>query len=152
MRLTQADVDRYEAKLAARKLAASSAPLATSKPRMICLKIVGQIKGGKNNIGITRDGKRYPKADWANWRDEAVEGIRRQWAEIGAATIDQPVNIRLEYTAADHRRRDMPAILDSIFHVLEKSGVVADDTLLWVSESTRNYDREHPRAIIYLNY
>ena len=150
MRMTQADVDRHEANLAARKKEAVLAAPAMNTHRVICLRIAGQIMGGKNNIGITRTGKRYPKAAWAAWRDEKVADIRRQWAETGAETFTQPVNMRLEYTAADHRRRDMPAILDSIFHVLEKAGVVADDTLLWVSASTRSYDAEHAGATIFL--
>lgn len=122
-----------------------------SNPRPICLRITGQIMGGKNNIGITRTGKRYPKAKWAAWRDSTVADIRRQKAEIGFETITTPVNMRLEYTAAGHRRRDMPAIVDSIFHVLEKAGVVADDVLLWITESTRSYDSQHPRSVIFLN-
>jgi Holliday junction resolvase RusA-like endonuclease len=121
-----------------------------SKPRPICLLIYGQIMGGKNNVCITRTGKRYPNAQWADWRDAAVACIRLQKADIGLETITTPVNMRLEYVSEDHRRRDMPAIVDSIFHVLEKAGVVADDTLLWITESTRSYDKQHPRAAIFL--
>jgi Holliday junction resolvase RusA-like endonuclease len=67
---------------------------------------------------------------------------------VGMVAICRPVNVHLEYVAGDRRRRDMPAVVDSLFHILEKAGVVEDDTLLWVSKSSRSYDKENPRATI----
>jgi len=58
--------------------------------------------------------------------------------------------MHLSYLAGDKRRRDNPAIVDAIFHVLEKAGVVADDTLIWPVASSRGYDKENPRAEITL--
>lgn len=107
--------------------------------------IFGQVRGGKNNITVTRSGKRYPNKSWAKWRDIAVSQVRQQWH---SPMFTGPVNVRLEYFAGDKRKRDMPAIIDAIFHVLEKSGVVEDDCLLWVAESSRGYDKKNPRAII----
>jgi len=109
--------------------------------------ILGQIAGGKNNIVITRTGHRFPKPAWAKWRDNAVESVKSQLLQPWTP-ISEPANIRLEYWAGDKRRRDMPAIIDSIFHVLEKSGVVTDDWHLWVAGSHRGYDKENPRAVI----
>lgn len=40
------------------------------------------------------------------------------------------------------------SIIDAAWHVLEKAGVVADDTLLWVAASTRSYDNAAPRIEI----
>lgn len=108
--------------------------------------ITGQVRGGKNNIIITRTGRRFPNAQWAKWRDAAVMQVAMQ--RQGLAQFTEPVNVRLDYYAEDRRRRDMPAIVDAIFHVLEKAGVVADDTLLWIAESSRNYDKANPRAEI----
>lgn len=113
------------------------------------LVITGQIRGGKNNMIVTRTGMHFPKPEWAKWRDEAVVEIKRQLPPC-FKPLDVPINMRLKYIAGDKRRRDMPAILDSIFHVLEKSGVVVDDTQIWCNESTRSYDKEHPMAIMYL--
>ena len=107
----------------------------------------GQIRGGKNNMVVTRTGHRFPKPEWAAWRDAQVLAIKRQLPQ-GFKIITEPTNIRLTYFAGDKRRRDMPAIIDAIFHVLEKAGVVEDDTLLWVSESSRHYDKTNPVAII----
>ena len=111
------------------------------------LVICGQVKGGKNNICITRTGHRFPNAAWGKWRDEAMMGVKEQ-LKPGFKTIAEPVNVRLTYIAGDKRRRDMPAIIDSIWHVLEKVGVVSDDTLLWVAESSRSYNKDSPRAEI----
>jgi len=109
----------------------------------------GSIKGGKNSMQIAKNGHHYALKSWAQWRNRMVMLIRAQlppdWQPI---TI--PVTMRLDYYAADHRRHDQPAILDSIFHVLEKAGVVADDTLIWVDSGSRQYDKAEPRAIVVL--
>jgi len=112
--------------------------------------ISGQIRGGKNNMIVTRNGRHIPKKEWAKWRDDAVTQVVNQMplAPFFYEPIRIPTNIRVDYFAGDKRRRDMPAILDSVFHVLEKAGVVADDTLLWVSESSRSYDKANPRLTI----
>ena len=111
------------------------------------LVICGQIRGGKNGVKTTRTGDRYPDKKWAAWRDAAVSGIRQQLPK-GFTAFAQPVNVRLEYVAGDKRRRDNPAIVDSIWHCLEKAGVVTDDTLLWPTKSSRSYDKDNPRAVI----
>jgi Holliday junction resolvase RusA-like endonuclease len=112
--------------------------------------ITGQIRGGKNNMIVTRTGRHFPKPEWAKWRDAAVMQVKTQLT-LGFKTFTEPVNMQLDYFHGDKRRRDMPAILDSIFHVLEKAGVVADDTLIWVGQSSRKYDKQNPRAILTFN-
>ena len=115
---------------------------------MILIYIFGQIRGGKNNMIVTRNGLHFPKPEWAKWRDEAVTQVRKQLPAFKQFT--EPVNMRLDYFAGDRRRRDMPAILDSIFHVLEKAGVVSDDSLIWVTESSRGYDKKNPRCAMQI--
>lgn len=115
----------------------------------LSITISGQVRGGKNNIGITRTGRRYPKPDWAKWRDEKIAEVVRQLPKHWTP-IDFKVNVRIDYFAEDNRRRDQPAIYDSIFHVLEKSGVVKDDTLIWVTSSQRIISPLEPKAVIWL--
>ena len=110
-------------------------------------KITGQIRGGKNNMIVTRTGLHFPRPEWAKWRDAAVREMKPQLTPP-FVMLTEPTSIRLDYYAADKRRRDMPAIVDAIFHVLEKAGFVKDDTLLWITESSRSYDKENPRAEI----
>lgn len=114
---------------------------------MMTIQISGQIMGGKNNICITRTGHRFPKPAWAKWRDKAVAEVRAQLPP-NWKPIDAPTNVRLDYVCGDKRRRDFPAICDSVWHVLEKSGFVADDTHLWPVASTRRHDKQCPRMYI----
>lgn len=113
----------------------------------LSITITGQVRGGKNNMIVTHTGLHFPKKSWAKWRDAAVAEVRAQlpksWKPITA-----PVNVRLEYVSGDKRRRDMPAIVDAAWHVFEKAGVVTDDTLLWATKSTRDYDKKNPRITI----
>jgi hypothetical protein len=115
--------------------------------KQLRLVITGQTRGGKNSMGVTRTGRHYPKKDWAAWRDAAVMQIQAQLPP-GFQTITEPVNARLEYVASNHRRHDQPAILDAIFHVLERAEIVRDDCLIWVTNSTRSYDKANPRAVL----
>lgn len=112
---------------------------------IIELTINGKILGGKNNMIVTRTGAHIPKRSWKKWRDQAVQQIRAQ-LPIGWTPINTPVSMTLIYVAGDRRRRDMPAIADSIFHCMEKAGVVTDDTLIWITSSIRSYDKDHPGA------
>lgn len=134
-----------EARLAKGRQKGSGTSPEARQPLQIIIR--GQIMGGKNNIVITRTGHRFPKASWAKWRDDAVSQVRQQLPS-NFETITEPVYVNLVYVAGDKRRRDMPAIIDSIWHVLEKSGIVADDTLLWVKHSLRIYSKEEPQAQI----
>jgi Holliday junction resolvase RusA-like endonuclease len=122
-----------------------------SKGDSIDIVVTGQIRGGKNNMIVLRSGIHIPKKEWAKWRDQKVAEVKAQLPK-GWKPIDKPTNFSLKYVAGDKRRRDLPAIIDSLYHVLEKAGVVADDTFLWMTLSSRDYDKEKPRAelTIYL--
>ena len=115
----------------------------------LSLTIEGQIMGGKNNMIVTRSGMHFPKKSWATWRDQAVKQVKAQLPR-GFAPFDCRMDVRLDYVASDKRRRDMPAIIDAIWHVLEKAGVVTDDTLLWVNGSTRGYEKNEGKAELLL--
>jgi len=119
----------------------------TKIPSRMSVTILGQIRGGKNNMIVTKKGKHIPKREWASWRDDAVAQVLSQLPKEWEPII-HPVNVRIEYVAGDRRRRDFPAICDAIWHVLEKAGFCEDDTHLWPAESTRVYDKDKPRATI----
>lgn len=121
--------------------------LAGVVPKYPSITITGQIRGGKNSVQTTKTGRRYPNKVWAKWRDAAVSEVAAQIPK-GWKAISESSNIRMEYHAGDKRRRDMPAIIDAAFHVLEKAGFTEDDTYLWVAESSRSYDKQNPRLII----
>lgn len=115
--------------------------------KLMSIVIKGQIRGGKNNMIVTKKGKHIPKKPWADWRDQAVRQVMNQLPS-NWEPISTPTNVRIDYIAGDRKRRDFPAICDSIWHVLEKAGFVVDDTLLWPAQSSRGYDKESPFARI----
>jgi len=119
------------------------------KTNHLKLEISGQIIGGKNNYIVTRKGKHVPQKRWALWRDRKVQDVRWQlppkWTPISTRC-----DVHLFYWAGDRRKRDQPAIIDSLWHVLGKAGVVEDDNLLWVVESLRSEDLENPRVELHL--
>lgn len=125
------------------------APRKATSEGYFLITISGQVMGGKNNMVVTRSGLHFPKKSWAKWRDEKVTEVQAQLPR-GWEPISEPTEIHLEYIAGDRRRRDQPAIIDAIFHVLEKAGVVRDDTLLWISKSSRAYDKASPKALIHI--
>ena len=130
--------------LASAPPAAPVAQRSADVPKLV-LRLTGQVRGGKNNMGRTKTGKSYPKKLFADWRAEAIRQIRAQF--IGEP-IAVPCNVRLDYVAEDRRRRDFPAICDALWHALERAGVVADDTLLWPAQSSRSYDKAAPGCTI----
>lgn len=105
----------------------------------------GKIMGGKNSVLITRTGHRYPNKTWAEWRDRAVSFFRNPLIKC----IEGPAKITVQYWNGDKRRRDIPAMVDSIYHCLEKSDIVKDDSLFkelhWLP---MGYDKKDPRVII----
>ncbi len=106
----------------------------------------GQVRGGKNAMGITKSGRHYAKSPFKKWRKEMMAQINAQ--DAGGWLIHEPTNIRIDYVAGDKKRRDQTGIFDALFHLLEYAQVVTDDSLLWVTESTRSYDKANPSVVI----
>src|SRR3990167_8636691 len=113
-------------------------------------KIHGTIKGGKNHIGITRAGRRYPLKAWAQWRDNVVGGIR-ELLEPSWIPFKGQVTMKVQYIPYDLKRRDLPAMQDSIFHCLERAGVVLDDAqIIGIQWETMPKDKENAGASVFL--
>lgn len=95
------------------------------------LQLAGQCPSGKNAITITRMGHRFPNQRFVDWRFDAMKQLFAQLKEIKAELpFSFPVEVEVEYTAKDRIRRDVPGIVDALWHLLEKVGVVTDDTFL----------------------
>lgn len=96
--------------------------------------IEGQLKSGKNNMLTTRAGKHYPNPKWAVWRDEVMNQL---WEQNSRPTITKPCSIVVHYTAGDNRRRDVPGMMDALWHCLERAKIVSDDKFFanvkWIS-------------------
>lgn len=90
--------------------------------------ISGQCPSGKNAIIVTRTGHRFPNQRFVDWRNHALTEIFQQ-IKI-KEVIDYPISVDIKYMAGDRIRRDMPGIIDALWHVIEKAGIVSDDTYL----------------------
>lgn len=111
---------------------------------MIKFTITGQVRSGKNNMLITRSGRHYPNPSWALWRDQVVRQLRDQWGDI---TVAYPCEMVGLYWAGDLRRRDVPGMIDAIFHCLEKGNFVKDDGLIrTVNWFYCGHDKNNPRV------
>jgi len=109
--------------------------------------IKGQVRGGKNNIIVCRNGMRVPSAKFKAWVGSATGQILSQVTERFG---DTELKVCIRYFAGDKRRRDIPAIVDALFHVLEKVNITNDDFLIKDLCFYQAYDRENPRAEIEL--
>ena len=110
------------------------------------LVIKGQIFGGKNNMKISRYGHHYPNKKWAAWRDMVVSSLRSQ-KKADFKRFTGILAIELDYWKGDLRRRDVPAILDSIWHCLERAEIVEDDEQLAnIVFTDKGLDRVNPRV------
>jgi Holliday junction resolvase RusA-like endonuclease len=151
MRITPQELAEMQVRLArakGKKRHVPPAPAAATgqpeaKAHVLRLLIPGQVRGGKNNMVVTRSGHHFPRPEWAKWRDATVAVVKAQ-LPAGWQPLDVPCSVKLAYIAGDKRRRDQPAIIDALWHVLEKAGVVTDDCHLWVTESSRSYDKARP--------
>lgn len=95
------------------------------------LHLKGQCTSGKNAVIVTRTGHRFPSKRFIDWRRDAMEQIKPQLDALDIdMPLDHPVSVDIEYTAKDRIKRDVPGIIDALWHLLEKGGVVKDDTFL----------------------
>ena len=125
--------------------AAPVALRAADGPRLV-LRLTGQVRGGKNAMGVTKSGRHYAKAPFKKWRAEMMAQINAQGC--GGILIHTPTNVRIDYVAGDRKRRDQTGIFDALFHLLEYAQIVTDDSLLWVTQSSRSYDKAAPGVTI----
>lgn len=109
-----------------------------------------KIKGiGKNNIGITRKGIRYPKKSFKEFREYMIKEIMsiltNRYREF--ETIKCPVSVTIYLFQNDKRNRDVSAILDAVCHILEKVGIIEDDGLIYKSVCEKCYSDKDKGAI-----
>ncbi len=77
-----------------------------------------------------------------------VVRVRSQTAIRG---LSDPLKVVIAYIPEDARRRDCPAIIDSIWHVLEHAGIIKDDCLLEDVDFKRYpKDKERAGATVWL--
>jgi Holliday junction resolvase RusA-like endonuclease len=112
--------------------------------------ITGQVRGGKNAIRTTRQGHRYPSKVFEKWSTQAVAEVREQDQFHNTLTI--PLGVSFDYTPGDARIRDIPAIIDAVFHVLERAEIVASDNQFRRIGHYYQHpvNRQHPLIVVEL--
>ena len=111
------------------------------------IRLIGQVKSGKNHLMITASGHRYPLKAWADWRDYAVMAAKHQ---AQGRRFEVPVVATFYLWCQDKRRRDIPGLEDAIYHVLERSGILKDDSLVVEQHTFKVYAPDKPGASIEL--
>ena len=109
------------------------------------------IRGGKNHVGITRWGRRYPLKSWVVWRDRVVSDLKEILKPSPERMITKPCRMTVAYVPGDLKRRDLSAMLDSLFHCFEKAGLIEDDALVTdLSWTVHSLDRNNPKVEVRL--
>lgn len=123
-----------------------------TRGQMICFELKSQIRGGKNNIKITRTGHRYPSATFARWKSDAVRQLWAQKPDVGTTFPDGPVAFSGHYWPQDRRVRDLPAVLDAVWSALAEAKVVANDSQLKICLGWTEHlpDKKNPRLVLRL--
>ena len=98
--------------------------------KVLELKFTGQVHGGKNNYIVLRNGMHVPSKIFKQWRDTAIRQVVLQRPYQFKPLEDPSLLWTIEYTPSDRRRRDLPAIVDCLFHVIERTGFVVDDCIV----------------------
>ena len=114
---------------------------------MVKITIDGPIRSGKNNMQFTRSGRHFPLKSWAIWRDGVVASMMQQCRPLHLA---EPCSARIIYRPSDKRRRDVPGMVDALWHCLERAGIVNDDTLIEDVEWITDRNGIKPGAEIYI--
>ena len=99
----------------------------------------------------TRTGQHYAAPRFKVWREDAALQVKAQVIHKHVKPVDYPVRLKVNYTAGDHRTRDVSGMLDALFHLLVYSAILKDDGLvrdvLWYWEGM---DRKCPKVVMEL--
>ena len=113
------------------------------------LTLTGQLPSGKNAMQVTRTGRHYPKLRFQLWRDEAVYALMQQWKR--RKMMSTPNHLTCDYWPGDLRTRDVPGMLDALFHALVKAEIIQDDGLIHnVTWRRHELNRKAPKVILTL--
>ena len=98
---------------------------------------------------ISRTGRHFPLKSFVDWRSLTELQIRNQ---VGyPSPIEGPCKAFFAYYPGDLRRRDVPGMIDALFHVFERLKLVKDDSLIrHVDWKTFELCRENPRVEVEL--
>ena len=94
---------------------------------MLTFTLRDQIKSGKNALLITRTGRHVPSSAFVQWRKQASKEVLAQ-VSLHKKPLLGPLVCVADYVPQDQRRRDLPGLADAIWHLLEYTGLIQDDS------------------------
>lgn len=95
---------------------------------------------------VSRYGHHYPNKSWAQWRDGIV-GYLTKLQNLDR--FENPCRLTIQYWYGDRRRRDIPGMVDALYHCLERSGILKDDSLVTeLHWHPMGYDKANPRVTL----
>ena len=97
---------------------------------MLTFTLRDAIPSGKNQIGIAyQRGKmiRFPNKRFKDWRNQASKEVLAQ-VSLHKKPLVGPLVCVADYVPQDQRRRDLPGLADAIWHLLEYTGLIEDDS------------------------
>lgn len=144
----------------------------TPARRRLTIRLTGKLKSGKNGMRVHPvTGVHYPTPEFKLWRAGVESQIRRQLVDVPRVVYQrayrvrgrtglkelvpvvfaEPVSAVVRYTPGDLLSRDVPGMVDALWHVLERVGVVGNDVMIESANFVRMpLDRERPGCEIEL--
>lgn len=112
----------------------------------------GQIPSGKNQVKTAVVKGRvihFPNKVFKAWREAMLPQLAvqaKKYIETGAVLpVSSTISLECEYTPGDARTRDVSGMLDALFHLIVRAGLLVDDGLVWAVTWRRNeMDRQKP--------
>jgi len=95
----------------------------------ITFALSGALPSGKNQVGIdTRGGRvrRFPNKRFERWRQEAAITLLTQ-VRVDEKPLRGPLVARIMYNPGDRITRDLPGMMDALWHLAEYCGLVEND-------------------------
>jgi len=131
-----------------------------TEPKILRIILEDQLPSGKTSgteIGYRKNGSRYmrPSDRFVAWRNKAEKEIllqRHGWptALKMALPLRVPLVMTVSYRPFDNRTRDVPGMVDALFHLLEHVGLVENDGLIQGLLWAYPWRTEGPGAIFTL--
>jgi len=106
---------------------------------------------GKNQVGITRTGRRYPNARFVEFRKQVARQILNHNQLNFSLQKVKSLRCDIKYWPNDKRTRDLPGMTDAIYHCLEQAGVIASDGQIKLGSFTTMEQAQEVRLEVILD-
>lgn len=92
----------------------------------------------------------YKKPAVRQWQKDTISYIKREWKN--KATLTSEIELRIEFTAKDHRKWDIDNRIKALQDCLERAGVIKNDNQIESLKVRRKYGEKEQTRIEILEY